>query len=185
MHEMHAFGFLDRYGKTELYRDYEQVGADIEAFLKRSAPGVVALDFRGITFLGFSFAKATVGHALRLVSRGELEGVRVVAIAEEGLSLEELSVALERFDQALIVLAADSSDLTAGEIIGKLPEYLRSTWAVLAGLGPSTTADVADKIGESLQNTNQRLKKLSALGLIDREKVLSPSGGREWMNRVA
>lgn len=182
---MDLFKFFERYKERELYRDYERAGKDVEAYLRRSAPGMVALDFRGIKFLGYSYAKSTVVRALRLASSGEIEDLRVIAITDSGLSLEELEVALERFDLALIVLSSGEEEYAEGIIVGKLPEYLRSTWDVLAGLGPSTTAEVAEKIGESLQNTNQRLKRLNTMGLISREKVMSPTGGREWLNKVS
>ena len=157
---------------------------DIEDTLRKSAGDLVALDLAGITFLGYSYAKGTFVPAVKMVSSGVVEGTRVVAVADDGLSLEELNDALEKFDLAIIVLKPGDESTADGQIVGKLPEHLRATWGVIAEAKEATTADVAERIEESLQNTNQRLKKLDGLGLIRREKVLSPSGGWEWMNKV-
>ncbi len=181
---MKRFHFSEKYERTELYKDYDQAYADVTAFVRSSGDDLIVLDFSGVTFLGYSYSKATVVPAIQLAVTGSEGGKRVVVYAGEGLDISELTAALERFKQAVIILSTPGGKSADGHIVGALPEHLLDTWSVVAGHDGATTAEISELIEESLQNTNQRLKKLNELGLIRRQRTSSPSGGWEWINKL-
>lgn len=184
MHEMQRFHFWERYGLRDLYKGYDQAGADVIAFVRAYPGSLIVMDLSGIRFLGYSYSKATFVPAIRMATSDPEGGARVVAYADDGLDLGELVDALEKFKQALILLESPAGSPGDGRILGAMPEHLRETWAVLAGHNGATTAEVASLLSETLQNTNQRLKRLDEAGLIRRERVTSPSGGWEWKNKM-
>ena len=181
---MNRFHFYERYGTTDLYKDYDRAGADVVALVQASPRERVVLDLSGIEFLGYSYSKATFVPALRLASGDPEGGARVVAFAEDALDLGELVAALEKFKQSLVVLAAPDGRTADGRVVGDLADHLRDTWSAVAANDGATTADLADLLGETLQNTNQRLKKLGDRGLIRRARSSSPTGGWEWRNNM-
>ena len=184
MHEMKRFSFYDRYGRADLYKDYDEAGADVTAFVRSGDGGLMVLDFSHITFLGYSYSKATVSPAVRLVASDPESRSQLVMYAEPVLDLEELEAALVRSKQSIIVLNELNGRPAHGRIVGVLPDHLRQTWELVALRQTPTTAELAAELDESLQNTNQRLKRLESAGLLTREKTTSPSGGWEWKNKV-
>ena len=178
---MRRFNFLKHYGQTELYKDYDQPGLDVTAFVRASPGALCVLDFAGITFLGYSYSNATVAASIPVAQD---VGARVVVYADCDLDLDELSEALVQFKRSVTVLDTPDGAPADGRVVGFLPDHLRDTWTTLADKGETTTADLATALGESLQNTNQRLKKLDDAGLIVRNRVTSPSGGWEWKNNL-
>ena len=144
----------------------------------------MVLDFSRITFLGYSYSKATVSPAVRLIASDPESDSQLVMYAEPPLDLEELEAALVRSKQSIIVLNEPNGRPAHGRIVGVLPDHLRRTWELVALRQAPTTAELASELDESLQNTNQRLKKLETAGLLTREKTTSPSGGWEWKNKV-
>ena len=178
---MKRFNFLSKYGKTELYKDYDQPGLDVAAFVRASPGTLCVLDFSGITFLGYSYSKAAVAAPIPVAQDVD---ARIVVYADDALDLDELSEALAQFKRSVTLLDAPDGSPAQGRVIGFLPDHLQETWSTLAAKGETTTADLATALGESLQNTNQRLKKLDDAGLIVRNRVTSPSGGWEWKNNL-
>ena len=141
----------------------------------------VAFDLRKLDWIGYSYTKATVRASLRRRASGEYGERKIVLFAPaEADYLEEISDALADGDMAVLALPYPEASFSEGTILGELPDHLRDTLAALEKSGPVTTAALAETIDQSVQNTNHRLRTLDDLGLIQRERVVSPSGGHEF-----
>lgn len=170
----------DRLGRV---RDEDFTLLD-EAILAKPDDAVIAFDLRDLEYLGYSFVKQTIRKALRRRGAGEYDRRQLIINADQGREfLDGLEAALR--EQKLFMLVAPGPDtLDQGRLVGAVPTYLEDTFSALRDLGEATTGTLARTIGESLQNTKNRLDRLFEMGLLRREKVASPTGGREWKNRV-
>lgn len=182
------FNFREAFGAEVLYdgTQGEEHLFKISRHVRAQPEGtVVAFDLRDLEYIGYSYAKPTIRTPLRRENGGEYGKRRLILLAERREDfLDGVEAALEEEDMA--VLLADSMEDPLGSIepIGHVKEHLLETFYVVKGAGSATTAQIASKLEESPQNTNNRLRSLDDLGLIRREKVDSESGGKEWQVRV-
>ena len=185
---MRLLDFREAFGSKILYdgTQGEEHLHEISRFIRSQPDGaVVAFDLRDLEYIGYSYAKPTIRTPLRRQNAGEYEDRRIILLAEEkGEFLEGIEAALKEEDMA--VLVADSAEDPLGSIepVGHIKDHLLETFHVVKEVGPATTAQVASRLDQSLQNANNRLRSLDDLGLIRREKVDSASGGKEWQVRV-
>jgi len=153
----------------------------------RSQPDgvVVAFDLRNLEYIGYSYSKPTIRTPLRRQNAGEYGKRRIILLSEErGEFLEGIEAALNEEDMAVLVTESVDTPLDNLEPIGHIKNHLLETLQVVKEVSPATTARVASRLDQSLQNANNRLRSLDDLGLIRREKVDSPSGGKKWQVRV-
>lgn len=182
LHELYA-------PRTRLDKPQEDdLGRLDEAVRDQPSGAVVALDLRQLEYLGYSFVKQTIRKILRRRNAGEYGERQIVLVAEPDPEfLDGTETALKEKKLFALVVPEPGvlrKDPQAGELLGAAPSYLEETFRTLRDLEEATTGQLARAIDQSVQNTNNRLKRLEEMGLVRREKVSSPSGGREWRNRA-
>lgn len=183
--EVAIIDFRDLFGRTRLDRVQEEDFATLDRAIEQQASGaVVVFDLRRLEYLGYSFAKRTIRKVLRRRSAGEYDDRQFVLAADQGREfMEGLQTAL-REEKLFMLVVPKPEALEEGRLVGAAPGYLEDTFNALRDLGEATTAELARSIDQSVQNTKNRLDRLHEMGLLRREKIPSPSGGREWKNRV-
>lgn len=182
LHELYA-------PRTRLDKPQENDLNRLDRAVRDQPPGgVVVLNLRQLEYLGYSFVKQTIRKVLRRRNAGEYGERQIVLVAEmDPEFLDGTETALEEKKLFTLVVPEPGSlrqDPQAGELLGAAPSYLEETFRTLQELEEATTGELARAINQSVQNTNNRLKRLEEMGLARREKVASPSGGREWQNRA-
>ena len=189
---IHCFTFVEQFDRDAFYGkpdEFAQHREALLAFIREQADDTwVGLDFRQATYVGYSYAKQTVRVALKEQMAGLLGNRRIVLIGkrpkDDPSFFEGIDIALREADAVVLLTPSPDIPIEGWGVLGTLPSHLQETFAQLTGLNPISTAAFADILGQSIPNTNNRLKALHQLGLIKREKVLSSTGGYEWKNSV-
>lgn len=169
----------------QLYNRGEEHGRLLDLMIRHAEDGsVIAIDLRGLEYIGYSYAKRAIREVLLRRNDGEYGDRRLFLVADQSMEqLEGLEKALE--EKKLFMLLCERPDsLEGGHLIGEAPQYLQETFDVLRKTAPVTTGSLAKLIDQSPQNTKNRLDRLESMGLVRREKEPSPTGGLEWVNRV-
>lgn len=176
----------DAFGEERLDRQGEEHWPRLDQLIREEPrDAVIALDLRGLLYVGYSYAKATIRRTLQRRAAGDYAERRLFLVADQGnLFLDGIEAALEQAGLFALVTDAPDAAVDRGRLIGAVPDYIRSTFDTLRRIAPVTTGALAREIDQSPQNTKNRLDRLYAMGLLRREKVPSPTGGLEWLNRV-
>ncbi|GAA3245441.1 MULTISPECIES: MarR family transcriptional regulator [Streptomyces] len=157
-------------------------GADarrvLEEQLAAAAPvAVLTIDFAGVEAMTNSFVDEFLGKFYLLLAAGDVntDGVRLVGLDEE--TREGVTVCLERRKQ--IALDGDTHELLGDAAI------LAGAYAEARRLRGFRAAQLAEALGISLPNANNRLKRLVEAGALYRERAAGPErGGKEFTYRV-
>lgn len=173
--------YSDRAGRLDVFHDGDDRRLrDAVSDAADDAAAPVALDLHGLVYLGYSFAKHTVVRLLH-----DADGPVVAVGPDDPTFLDGLADALT-YGRAALYLAPTPRDVgRSGRAIGATTPTLDETFRVLLRLGPLGTGDLAAELDTSPQNAKNRVDRLVELGLATRLKVSSPSGGMEWLNRLA
>jgi predicted transcriptional regulator len=164
---------LRTYGERLWTRDLARaIRARVRERLEALRPGdVLVLDAQGVEVFDFSFADELFGTTL--VSLAHDHPGRFVLV--EGLSTytrENLAKALETL--GLMMVERRQGTL---QLIGKVHPTDQETFAALVqARGPVTAAALARQLGVRLNAMNERLAKLTAGGVLRRERRRSPAG---------
>jgi hypothetical protein len=143
------------------------------------AGDVLAIDASGVEVFDFSFAAEFFGKTLSTL------GVKYPGrfLIVEGLTdcaRENLHQALEGLNLLMIERQADGLRL-----LGKVHPAAAATFAAILGSGEAVSAGaLSRKLGVNLTAMNERLSKLSNLGIVRREKSSSASGREQYMYKV-
>lgn len=151
------------------------VRAEIEEQLMRLAPGdVLEVDLSEVEVMDFSFSGEVVG---KLLSRlpAEYPGRHLILSSVTSYVRENLDAALGGMELAALVL----EDNDWG-IIGKFGETDLETLIALDRLKAATVGELSKQLGISVTACNNRLRKLTDLGLIRRERVSGTPGGDQY-----
>lgn len=177
--------FLESFGQERLDKQGE-VHRDIldEAIRSLAPDAVVALDLRGVDYLGYSYAKRALREILLRRNEGAYGERKLVVVADQEADfVDGLEAALrERKMFAMVMTGPDS--LEGAHLVGEVPDYIAETFEAVRRHGPIATGSLAKMIDQSPQNTKNRLDRLSEMGLLKREKQPSPTGGLEWINSI-
>lgn len=183
---LYNLSFRDIYGLSRLDNQGEEHWSRLDMLLhEQPGESIVAFDLRELEYLGYSYAKPTIRQALLLRNKGEYREQRMFLVADQGPKfLDGIEAALR--EKELFMLVAPSLDCPAetGRLIGSVPDHVRATFEVLQSQAPVPTGKLAQEIGQTPQNTKNRLDKLYCMGLLRRKKLPSPSGGLEWLNQI-
>ena len=172
---------LRTYGEHLWTRERARAIRDqVQARLETLGPGdVLVLDTQGVEVFDYSFAEELFGKLLVSLPR-EYPG-RFVLV--EGLSTytqENLARALESL--GLMMIERREGML---QLIGKVHPTDQATFAALVqAQGPVTVAALTTALQVSLNAVNERLAKLTACGVVRRQKGLSPAGREQYEYRV-
>lgn len=146
---------------------------------------LVAFDLRGVRYLGYSYAKPTIRKALKQRNRGEYAGRRLLLISDlDDLFLEGTDAALKEEKLFMYVAPTPEAVGSKGQLVGRATRTLTETFDILLKESPITTGQLAELLNTSPQNAKNRIDRLVEMGAVTRQKVQSPTGGYEWLNRI-
>ncbi len=167
------------------------------------AGGVLAVDFKGVQMMDYSFADEALGTIYsRMGTKEYPDRYMVLLVEDDEISqalLENVEVALSQREAAAIAVSAEDFPALqeaivralAGKeplqghrpeswkVIGKLPEHLIETLGAVMEKGSATVRDVVDTLGlDSVTACNNRIARLHQLRLVRRKAAIVPEGGR-------
>ena len=168
---------LAPHGKTLWTRDKARtIREELESVLARRAPGdTLVLDMKRVEAFDFSFANEFFGKLLLSLPR--MYPQRFVIV--EGLNAytrENLISALESLGLAMIERVKKRLVL-----IGKVHPTDTATFdAIAKGKAAVTAAELSDALSLNVTAVNERLTKLTSLGLLRRERSHSEAGREQY-----
>jgi len=183
--EIDRVALLATFGQERLDKQGEAHRDVLDEAIRSTRPGaVVALDLRGVDYLGYSYAKRAIREVLLRRSENAYGERKLFIVADQGPDfIDGLEAALR--ERRMFTLVASSADsLDGAQLIGDVPDYIAETFELVRRHGPVATGSLAKMIGQSPQNTKNRLDRLAEMGVLHREKQASPTGGLEWVNRI-
>ncbi|WP_196218220.1 winged helix-turn-helix transcriptional regulator [Streptomyces blattellae] len=149
--------------------------SELEAVLRSASPApVLEIDFTGTEAMTHSFVDEFLGKFYVSLAAGDVQavGVRLVGLNEE--TRESVAVCLERRKQ----FAVQGEDHT---LLGDT-NVMADTYAQARKLGAFRAQELADALGISVTNANNRLKRLVQAGALSRDRAPGPErGGKEFM----
>lgn len=172
---------LARFGKQLWTRQTAQgVRADLNATLTRIASGdTLVIDARDVEVFDYSFANELFGKTI-LSLPTEFPGRFVV--------VEHLSTyTRENLDQALASLGLVMMERRGKKIslLGKVHPADQATFdAILRARAAITAVTLAEQLQINLTAMNERLAKLTRLGLVRRERNLSTAGREQYVYTI-
>lgn len=141
--------------------------------------GEVLVDFAGVGAMTISFADEFLGKFYASVAAGD---VAVSIVLLQGLNeetLETTQICLERRELMAATVDGERLQLLAA------PEYLDETYRQAVALRRFRAAELSERLGVTLQNVNNRLKRLVSSGTLKREKSIpSNRGGKEFVYTI-
>ncbi|MEU3550836.1 MarR family transcriptional regulator [Streptomyces longwoodensis] len=157
-------------------------GADARRALEEeltaaASVALLTIDFGGVEAMTNSFVDEFLGKFYLSLAAGDVNaaGVRLVGLDEE--TREGVTVCLERRKQVAV-------DGNIHELLGDA-SILADTYAEARRLGEFRTAELAEALGISLPNANNRLKRLVEAGALYRQRSAGPErGGKEFTYRL-
>lgn len=143
----------------------------------RGTATMLTIDFTNVAAMTNSFVDEFLGKFYLAVAAGDapIAGVELIGLDEE--TRDAVTVCLERRKQFAV-------DGTNHELLGDA-EVLASTYDWARKLGSFRASDIANHLGISLPNANNRLKRLVEAGALRRDRVTTPErGGKEFTYRL-
>jgi hypothetical protein len=137
----------------------------------------VTIDLTGTEAMTISFADEFIGRFYVSLAAGDLPvgGVQLIGLNEE--TRETIAICLER--RKLLAVDGDRDTLLGDA------EFLLDSYTHARRLGSFRAADLAQELGTSLPNTNNRLKRLLEAGALRRDRITDPQrGGKEFIYTV-
>lgn len=139
----------------------------------------VIIDFTGVDAMTISFADEFLGKFYAAVAVGD---VAVSAVLLQGLNeetFETMQVCLDRRELIAATVDSDGIRLIAA------PEHLDETYRQAVALRRFRAGELSERLGVTLQNVNNRLKRLVSSGTLKREKSIpSNRGGKEFVYTI-
>lgn len=153
-----------------------KIRIEIETVVRDLPEGeVVAIDARGVKVFDFSFANELFGrliHDLPQMAPSKF----IVVERLTGYARENLEKALESI--GLAILERRDGKLS---LLGKKGAADEDTFQAIARhTKPVSAAVLAEELGTNPTAMNERLTKLTRLGVIRRQKVASPAGREQY-----
>lgn len=145
-----------------------------EQLRSATADDDVVVDFDGVEAITFSFADEFVGRFMALRDAGALPQVGVVLTHLNEDIRETIALVLER--RNLVAIERQGAD---GSLLGA-DRHLEETFTTALLLHEFKAAEIAERLGISPQNANNRLKRLTAAGAVKRVRTNAERGGKEF-----
>jgi len=137
------------------------------------------LSLNGIKVFSGSFADEAVVTPYQRLIGGEYGEKYMLLECDNKEVMGDIEAKLERRKLAILVLRGESG----WYVVGALKKYLKETLGEVIKNKEVTANDLAEKLGISLTNCNNRLSTLYKMGLIKRERVNNPVGGIFYIYR--
>ena len=151
---------------------------ELEARVRQAAPvAMLRSAFHGGEALTYSFAEELIGSVYVQLAAGDVQadGVELVGLNEE--TRDAVTVCLERRKR----LAVDGDE----QVLVGDATVLAETYDIVRRLEEFRATEVADALGISVPNANNRLKRLVEAGAIRRDRSTGPEhGGKEFVYSV-
>jgi hypothetical protein len=173
----HRFS-LAKHGKQLWTRERaREIRPELTAILKKANPGdVVVIDAGGVEVFDFSFANEFFGRTILDLPR-EYAGRFLIVEHLTSYASENLARALESMGLAMV----ERHGTRKYGLIGKVHPVDESTFVGIARKkGPVTANELKHELRINLTAVNERLAKLTSLGLVRREKGTSPAGREQY-----
>lgn len=139
----------------------------------------VIIDFAGVAAMTISFADEFLGKFYTSMAAGDISAGVIVLRGLNDETLETISVCLDRRDLVAAVVDDGGISLVAA------PPFLNETYRHAANLKKFRANDLSERLGVTLPNMNNRLKRLTAGGALRRERSSMPNrGGKEFIYSV-
>lgn len=140
----------------------------------------VTIDFAGVEAMTFSFVDEFLGKFLDAFAPARVHAtVKLAGLGNE--NLEAVTVCLERRKSQVLNLGEDG----VLRLLGDQTEILAETFDAARALGTFRANDLAEALGLSPPNVNNRLKRLSELGALRKGRgEVAGRGGREFRYEV-
>ncbi len=157
-----------------------KIREELLLLLTQLQPGdTLAIDLDGVEVFDYSFANELFGKTVIELPR-LYPGRFLVVENLKTYTRENLAKALEGLGLAMIERKAKKLHL-----LGKVhPTDAHTFAALVSAREPVTAVRLKDKLGINLTAVNERLAKLSSLGLVRRENGLSPAGREQYIYSV-
>lgn len=163
-----------------------------------SPKGDVILDFSGVEFIGYAYAKQTIRACFEKLLSGELRARSLLLACDRDdypVFLETVHLALaESRLTTLLWLKLENCLTPLGYLIYEPPfegkkeqrkkEKMRKILELLIARTQLYTNEIAKNLDLTLQNSNYLLGELERMRLVERIKETSPSGGPLFLNRL-
>ncbi|MEU3298066.1 DUF4325 domain-containing protein [Streptomyces longwoodensis] len=147
---------------------------ELESALRSAGPAsILEIDFTGTEAMTHSFVDEFLGKLYVSLAAGDVQAavVRLIGLNEE--TRESVAVCLERRKQ----FAVQGEDHT---LLGETT-VISDTYAEALKLGAFRAQELAEALGISVTNANNRLKRLVQAGALSRDRAPGPErGGKEF-----
>jgi hypothetical protein len=134
----------------------------------------LTIDFANVTAMTFSFADEFLGKFVSTLDAANQD----VTLKVTGLNIENaeaVSLVLERRETQVVILGADGTLKLDGSPI------LAEAFEAALVLGEFKASDLAQRLGTTPQNANNKLKRLTAVGALRKARTAgAPRGGKEF-----
>ncbi|MDI5975474.1 STAS-like domain-containing protein [Amycolatopsis magusensis] len=141
--------------------------------------GELLVDFTGVDAMTISFADEFLGKFYGSVAAGDVAASVVLLQGLNEETLETIQICLERRELMAATVDGEQLKLLAA------PEYLGETYRQAVVLRRFRAAELSERLGVTLQNVNNRLKRLVSSGTLKREKSIpSNRGGKEFVYTI-
>ncbi len=167
--QLHDGQFLATRSKGRTIRE------DLEDRISRQRPDTVLIDFTGVEAMTISFADEFLGRFYAALDTGA-PAILLLGLNDENIAT--VSICLQRRDLSAAAII-DRQHVLLGA-----PEYLSETYRHASNLGTFSALDLSNELNISPQNMNNRLKRLVAVGAIQRHRVTAGHGGKEFAYTV-
>jgi predicted transcriptional regulator len=177
----YTFGLV-QYGKQLWTRERaKEIRSNMAALLDKTVPGdIMVVDAEGVEVFDFSFANELFGKTLLTLSH-EYPGRFLIVEHLAEYARENLGKALE--SMGLVIIERHGG--RRHRLLGKVHGVDEATFAAIARKkGPVTASELKDELGVNLTAVNERLTKLTSLGLVRREKGTSAAGREQYEYRA-
>lgn len=137
---------------------------------------VIALDFSKIGIVDYSCADEIVAKLISRLQSGEYGGKYIVLTGLNENQKENIEVALERKDLAIIVQMKNGKKI----LLGNLNNYLKETLNLILKKGKITASDLSEYLKLPANTSGTRLLNLHKKRLVKRVDEIR-DGGRVWV----
>jgi MarR family/STAS-like domain of unknown function (DUF4325) len=140
-----------------------------------AATSTAVIDFSGVDAMTISFADEFLGRFYVELAAGLTRSAGVVITGLNEETAEAIAICLERRE-----LFAASRDGDRWQLLGA-QHFLTESYEHALRLGCFKASDLAESLGITSQNANNRLKRLVEAGAVRRERVVPAGrGGKEY-----
>jgi len=157
----------------------KQIRARVESVLEALRPGdVLIVDAAEVEAFDFSFADELFAKTL-LILGAEYPGRFMIVENLSECANENLAKALENLNLTIIERKKGKLGL-----LGKVHPTDHETFAQVVAAEATSAATLSKRLQVNLTAMNERLSKLTSLGLVRREKASSASGREQYVYKV-